>query len=83
MAPSEATKEKNQVKVKMNFRLGSKRSRVYLELTEGDQVEIMKKKGFCEKERSSHWLTETFTQQRLKRGPGRNIVMQMADPHPY
>ena len=67
MTPSEARKEKNQFKVKMDFRLGSKRSRVYPALTEGDQVEIMRKKGFCEKERSSHWLRETFTTKIEKR----------------
>ena len=66
MTPSEASKENNQFNVKMNFQLGSKRNRVYPELTEGDQAEIMRKKGFCEKERSSHWLRETLTQQRLK-----------------
>ena len=64
--------------------LGPKRSRVYPALTEGDQVEIMRKKGFCEKERSSHWLRETFTEQRLKRDPDSFLFKcKMTDPHPY
>ena len=67
MTPSEARKEQNQFKVKMNFQLGSKRSRIYPELTEGDQVKRMRKKVISEKERSSHWLRETFTTKIEKR----------------
>ena len=75
MTPSEPRKEKKSFKVKMYFRLGSKRSRVYPALIEGDQVEIKRKKGLCEKERSSHWLRKTFTQQKLKRDPDRNVIV--------
>ena len=49
MTPSEARKKTKQFKVKMNFRLGSKRNRVYPELTEDNQAEIVRKKGFARK----------------------------------
>ena len=49
IAPSEARKEKNQFKVKMNLKLGSKRKRVYPELTEGDQVKVTRKWDFRER----------------------------------
>ena len=82
IAPSEARKEKNQFKVKMNLKLGSKRKRVYPELTEGDQVKIMRKNGISEEAHGSHWLREAFTTARIEKRLGHKYYYVNGRPSP-
>ena len=55
MTPKEARLPKNELKVKLSLNLNAKRSRIYPEIDEGDNVKIMRKKGISEKEHTSHW----------------------------
>ena len=54
--PKDARLKKNELEVKLNIGLQTKRSRTYPDLEKGDKVKVMRKKGISEKERTSHWL---------------------------
>ena len=70
--PVEARKKKNEFEVKMNLEIQGRKTRKYPSLEEGSEVKIMRKKGITEKERSSHWLKETFTITKLEKKLGQS-----------
>ena len=72
MTPNEARKNKNEYEVKINLELKGKSTRKYPSLDVGDDVKVMRKKAITEKERSSHWLKETFTVKRIEKKLGQN-----------
>ena len=61
MTPNEARQKKNEYVVKINLEFQGRSTRKYPSLEVGDEVKVMRKKALTEKERSSHWLKETFT----------------------
>ena len=70
MTPKEAREPKNMIKAKLNMSMRARKSRVYPELEVGSEVKIMRKKGISEKERTSHWLKETYTVKRIEKKLG-------------
>ena len=65
MTPNEARKNKNELKARMNVAMKAKKNKIYPELSVGDKVKIMRKKGITEKERTSHWLQGEYTVQEI------------------
>ena len=55
MTPKEARKPSNEMNVKLNMSMNAKRNRTYPEVSEGDKVNILRKKGVGEKGRKSTW----------------------------
>ena len=66
MTPKEAKLKRNEYAVKLNLELRALKNRKYPELNVGDEVKVMRKKAITEKERSSRWLSETFTVARIE-----------------
>ena len=66
----------------MKFELGSKRSRVYPELTEGDHVKIMRKNGISGTKHSSHWFRETCATTKIETRLGQNCYYVNDRPSP-
>ena len=66
MTPKEARLKRNEYAVKLNLELRALKNRKYPELNVGDEVKVMRKKAITEKERSSRWLSETFTVARIE-----------------
>jgi len=60
MTPNEARKTKNQIDVKMNLLVKKKHTRIYPMLEIGDKVKILRKKQTGEKERTSHFSTDSY-----------------------
>ena len=73
--PIEARKKKNELEVKLNISVQAKRNRTYPELEVGDDVKIMRKKGFSEKERTSHWVKTPQTIKRIDKKLGQKIII--------
>ena len=66
MTPKEATKQKDNLKAKVNMTIQATRTRKYPEISTGDQVRIYRKKAITEKERTSQWSKETYTVERIE-----------------
>ena len=66
MTPKEARKPSNEMNVKLNMSMNAKRNRTYPEVSEGDKVKILGKKGVREKERISTWSQNIYTIQRTE-----------------
>ena len=66
MTPAEASKKKNNYKVKMKIATEATRTRKYPEINIGDEVKIYRKKAITEKERSSNWLPTNIKLKGLK-----------------
>ena len=66
MTPKEARKPSNEMNVKLNMSMNAKRNRTYPEVSEGDKVKILRKKGVREKERISTWSQNIYTIQRTE-----------------
>ena len=60
MTPSDARLKDNQLEVWTNTFLRSKSNRKYPELSVGDKVKILRKKGISEKERTSVWSDNSY-----------------------
>ena len=58
--------------MKLNLELQGRSTRKYPSLEVGDEVKVMRKKAITEKERSSHWLKETFVIKRIEKKLGQN-----------
>ena len=83
MTPSEARKEKNQQgQDEFRITVGSNRSRVYPELTEGDHVKTMRKNGISGTKHSSHWFRETFATTKIETRLGQNCYYVNGRPSP-
>ena len=67
MTPKQATKQKDNLKAKVNMTLQAIKTRRYPEISTGDKVKIYRKKAIAEKERSSNWGKETYTAERIEK----------------
>ena len=72
MTPKEATKQKANLKAKVNMTIQATRTRKYPEISTGDQVRIYRKKAITEKERTSQWSKETYTVERIEKKLGQS-----------
>ena len=68
MTPKQTTKQKANLKTKVNMTLQTTKTRKYPEISTGDKVKIYRKKTITEKERSSNWGKETYTVERVEKG---------------
>ena len=60
MTPADAAKKENELEAKNNMELRAKHNRKYPPLNVGDKVQILRKKKNNEKERTSHWSTDSY-----------------------
>ena len=67
MTPKQATKQKDNLKAKVNMTLQATKTRRYPEIPTGDKVKIYRKKAITEKERSSNWVKKLILWKRLRR----------------
>ena len=72
MTPKQATKQKDNLKAKVNMTLQATKTRRYPEISTGDKVKIYRKKAITEKERSSNWGKETYTVERIEKKLGQS-----------
>ena len=72
MTPKEATKQKDNLKAKVNMTLQANKTRRYPEISTGDKVKIYRKKAITEKERTSTWSKETYTVERIEKKLGQS-----------
>ena len=72
MTPKQATKQKDNLKAKVNMTLQATKTRKYPEISTGDKVKIYRKKAITEKERSSNWGKETYTVERIEKKLGQS-----------
>ena len=72
LTPQEARLPKNELKVRLSLSMNSKRSRIYPEIDEGDNVKIMRKKGVGEKEHTSHWNKTIHKVTKIEKKLGQN-----------
>ena len=83
MTPKEARKPSNEIKIKLNPSLNTKRNRIYPEVSEGDRVKILRKKGIGEKERISTWSQNVFTVERVEKKLGQSYYFVDGQSRPY
>jgi len=74
MTPKEATKQKNNLKAKVNMTLKETKTRRYPKISTGDKVRIYRKKAITEKERRSNWGKETYTVVRIEKKLGQSYL---------
>ena len=67
MTPTEAKKQKNEYKVKMEFGFKAKRNRIYPELDKGDEVTLFSQKRPSEKERTEICTKTSYTIERIEK----------------
>ena len=75
MTPKEAMKKNREYEVKLNLEVRALKNRKYPPVEVGDEVKVMRKKMITEKERSSHWLKETFTVKRIEEKLGQKFII--------
>ena len=73
MTPKQATKQKENLKAKVNMTIQATRTRKYPEISTGDQVKIYRKKAITEKEQTSQWGKETYTVERIEKKLGQRF----------
>ena len=83
MTPKEARLPKNELKVKLSLNMNAKRSRIYPEIDEGDNVKIMRKKGISEKEHTSHWNKTIHKVTKIEKKLGQHYYHLDDDKQPY
>ena len=64
MTPKEATKQKDNLKAKVNMTIQATRTRKYPEISTGEAI--------TEKERTSQWSKETYTVERIEKKLGQS-----------
>ena len=72
MTPKQATRQKDNLKAKVNMTLQATKTRRYPEISTGDKVKIYRKKAITEKERTSTWSKETYTVERIEKKLGQS-----------
>ena len=72
MTPKQATKQKENLKAKVNMTIQATKTRRYPEISTGDKVKIYRKKAITEKERTSQWGKETYTVERIEKKLGQS-----------
>ena len=72
MTPKQATKQKDNLKAKVNMTLQATKTRRYPEISTGNKVKIYRKNAITEKERTSTWSKETYTVERIEKKLGQS-----------
>ena len=72
MTPKQATKQKGNLKAKVNMTLQATRTRKYPEISTAHKVKIYRKKTITEKKRSSNWGKETCAVERVEKKLGQD-----------
>ena len=83
LTPQEARLPTNELKVRLSLSMNAKRSRIYPEIDEGDNVKIMRKKGVGEKEHTSHWKKTIHKVTKIEKKLGQNYYHLDDDRKPY
>jgi len=73
MIPANARLKENQLEVWTNTFLRSKQNRKYPELSVGDKVKVLRKKGITEKERTSVWSDNSYEIEDIREDSGQTF----------
>ena len=75
MTPRDAHKKENHLEVKMKLEMNRIKTRKYPPVRVGDEVNIYRKKGISEKERTSNWSSVKYKVSRLEKNLVKIIIL--------
>ena len=82
MTPSEARKEKNEIKSKIQISAKARKDKIYPEVEIGDKVKIKRKKLITEKERTSNFLKGEYTVESITKRMGQKYYKMIGFNRP-
>ena len=83
MTPHDAHKKGNHLEVKMKLEMNRMKTRKYPPVRVGDEVNISRKKGISEKERTSNWSSVKYKVSRVEKKLGQDYYSVAGMNRPY